>query len=181
VNTDDAARALLLGVARTAIEATVRHTGAMTAPDAPILHEARGVFVTLKRAGRLRGCMGRVEPDGPLSEVLPAIAVLAATGDPRFAAVLPNELAGLHIDISLLSTPIVIAGPDEIEIGRHGLMVAARGQRGLLLPQVPSEYGWTACEFLAQTCIKAGLRADAWQHAGARLYTFETEIFGEPW
>jgi uncharacterized protein (TIGR00296 family) len=85
----------------------------------------------------------------------------------------------LHIEISLLTVPIVITGPAEIEIGRHGLMVAAEGRRGLLLPQVATEYGWTALEFLAQTCAKANLDADAWRACGALVYTFETEIFGD--
>lgn len=123
--------------------------------------------------------MGRVEPDVPLSELLPAIAVLSATGDPRFRPVSADELSGLHIEISLLSVPVLITGPAEIEIGRHGLMVAGEGRRGLLLPQVATEYGWTAPEFLSQTCAKASLRPDAWRTGGMQIHTFETEIFGE--
>lgn len=172
-------RALLLGIARTAIAAAVGGGATTTPEDSPILREERGIFVTLRRAGRLRGCIGRVEPDAPLSELLPAIAVLSATDDPRFRAVARDELELLHIEISLLTVPLLVNDPAQIEIGRHGLMVTARGRRGLLLPQVATEYGWTASEFLSQTCVKAHLRADAWRESGARIHTFETEIFGE--
>lgn len=177
--TDAVTRRLLLGIARAAIEAKVRGT-VFVAPDgdAPLLREARGVFVTLTRGGRLRGCMGRIDPDGPLASLLPEIAVLSATEDPRFPPVSPAELSGLEIELSLLTPPILITGPTQIEIGRHGLIVTARGRRGLLLPQVATEYGWSASEFLAQTCVKASLPAHAWQGAGVRLQTFETEIIG---
>ena len=176
MSTDASTRALLIDIARGAIEAAVRGNDSPVARDAPILREQRGVFVTIRRAGRLRGCMGRVDPEEPLALLLPAIAVESATGDPRFPAVSASELSALEIEISLLTVPVVITGPAEIEIGRHGLIMSADGRRGLLLPQVATEFGWTADEFLSQTCIKASLPADAWKRAGARLQTFETEI-----
>lgn len=176
---DAASRATMLGIARAAIDAAVRGAPAASSHDDAFLRQRRGVFVTLKHAGRLRGCVGRVEPDGPLSELLPAIAVLSATGDPRFPPVTPVEVSLLHIEISLLTTPTLIAGPAQIEIGRHGLMVTAPGRRGLLLPQVAAEYGWTPPEFLAQTCLKARLPADAWRRDGVQIHAFETESFGE--
>lgn len=176
MTTDTTTRELLLGIALAAIEAAVRGTGTVPAGEAPILREPRGVFVTLRHAGRLRGCIGRVDPDEPLATLLPAMAVLSATGDPRFPAVSAGELPTLEIEISLLTSPVPITGPSQIEIGRHGLIVTAPGQRGLLLPQVATEYGWSAAEFLSQTCLKANLRADAWQRAGVQLHTFETEI-----
>jgi uncharacterized protein len=177
MSTDAATRTLLLDIARAAIDAKVLGTQ-FTAPvgDANVLREKRGVFVTLKRAGRLRGCVGRIDPDGPLSILLPEIAVLSATDDPRFPPVSAGELSGLEIELSLLTTPILITEPAQIVIGRHGLIVTARGRRGLLLPQVATERGWTASEFLAQTCVKASLGGSAWQDAGVRLHTFETEI-----
>lgn len=178
MSTDAANCSLLIAVARDAIDAAVRGAAAPAVSDAPILHERRGVFVTLKHGGRLRGCIGRIEPDEPLASMLPAIAVLAATGDPRFPAVSAAELAGLEIEISLLTMPVLVTGPAQIEIGRHGLIITAQGRRGLLLPQVAIEYGWSAPEFLAQTCLKASLPADAWQQHGARLQVFETEIIG---
>lgn len=176
MSTDDATRSLLIELARGAIDAAVRRTPAPAASDAPILREQRGVFVTLTHTGRLRGCIGRVEPDAPLASLLPTVAVLSATNDPRFPMVTAAELPGLEIEISLLSVPVLISGPAQIEIGRHGLIITARGRRGLLLPQVAAEYGWSAPEFLAQTCLKASLPADAWQHHGASMHVFETEI-----
>ena len=106
--------------------------------------------------------------------------LLLIDDDPRFRAVARDELDLLRIEISLLTTPLLITDVAEIEIGRHGVMVSARGRRGLLLPQVATEYGWTAPEFLSQTCVKASLRTDAWRESGARIHTFETETFGEP-
>jgi AmmeMemoRadiSam system protein A len=176
---DAASRALLLGIARSAIEVAVRETPATPFDDTPILREERGVFVTLRRGGRLRGCIGRVDPDGPLSSLLPLMAVAAATQDPRFPALTADELDELHIEISLLTVPMPVSGPAEVEIGRHGLLVFARGRRGVLLPQVATEYQWTADEFLAQTCMKASLPGDAWQEPGARVHSFETEIIAE--
>ena len=177
MSTDAASRALLLEIARAAIDAAVRGgPGANPAGDAPILRERRGVFVTLTCAGRLRGCIGRIEPDAPLASLLPAIAALSATGDPRFPVLSVAELAGLAIEISLLGEPVAVTGPAQIEIGRHGVIVTVGRRRGLLLPQVAAEFGWSAPEFLARTCLKASMPHDAWQRAGAKLQVFETEI-----
>lgn len=176
---DQVSRGILLRIARGAIDAAVRSAPGPAFEDAPILHEHRGVFVTLRRAGHLRGCIGRTEPGEPLSTLLPAMAVASATEDPRFSPVSPAELPGLHIEISLLTPPVPVAGPAGIEIGRHGLIVSARGRRGLLLPSVATDYGWSAEEFFGQTCIKAGLPADAWKQPGARVHAFETETIEE--
>lgn len=179
MSTDATTRTLLIELARDAIDAAVRGTPLPVAVDAPILRERRGVFVTLRHSGRLRGCIGRVEPDAPLVSLLPTVAVQSATCDPRFPAVSAAELAALEIEISLLGPPVFITGPAQIEIGRHGLIITAHGRRGLLLPQVAAEYGWSAPEFLAQTCLKASLSPDAWRHHGARLQVFETEIIDQ--
>lgn len=176
MSTDIDTRALLLGIARAAIDAAVRGGTPPPVPEAPILADYRGVFVTLRHGGRLRGCIGRIEPDAPLASLLPEIAVLSATDDPRFPPVSEAELAGLEVEVSLLSVPELITGPAQVEVGRHGLIVTARGRRGLLLPQVATECGWNALEFLAQTCLKARLPENAWEHAGTRLQVFETEI-----
>jgi len=180
---DVAARHALLFLARDAIESAVRGNDARTRParrtESSLFRERRGAFVTLEIAGALRGCIGRIEPDAPLSEMLPAVAVLSATRDPRFPPVTAGELAALHIEISLLTPPTRIADPAAIRIGRHGLIVSARGHRGLLLPQVAVEYGWTVGEFLAQTCIKASLPRDAWREPDTELHVFETEIVAE--
>lgn len=179
MSTDPATRSLLLAIAREAITAAVLGKPAAPFDDHPVLHEERGAFVTLTHSKRLRGCIGRVYPDGPLSIMLPDVAVLAATADPRFARVSARELDLLHLEISLLSIPSLLTDPSAIEIGRHGLMVSAHGRRGLLLPQVATEYGWSAEEFLAQTCRKAMLQEDTWKHQGATVHTFESEIIEE--
>jgi AmmeMemoRadiSam system protein A len=180
MSTDTATRTLLLGIARDAIAAEILGTSAPTlANGASILSEQRGLFVTLMHNGRLRGCIGRVEPDIPLATLLPLMAVASATQDPRFRPVGPDELDALHIEISLLSVPVPMTDPSAIEIGRHGLMVSGHGRRGLLLPQVASEHGWNAEEFLAQTCLKAMLPTDAWKRDGVTIQTFETEIIEE--
>ena len=179
MSTAAASRALLLGIARAAIDAAVRGDASPAAAGAPILAEHRGVFVTLRHVGRLRGCIGRIDPDAPLASLLPEIAALSATGDPRFPPVTEPELAGLEVEVSLLSVPVLITGPAQIEVGRHGLIVTAKGQRGLLLPQVATEYGWTALEFLAQTCLKARLPGNAWERPDTRLQVFETEIISD--
>jgi len=177
--TSDEDRHLLLAVARDAIAAFV--AGA----EAPLpetltaaLAEKGGAFVSLHAAGELRGCIGHIEADEPRAEVVARCAVAACSSDPRFAPVTARELPALHIELSLLGALEPIHGPDQIEIGRHGLVVERGWHRGLLLPQVATEWKWDATEFLAHTCRKAGLPHDAWRE-GARLWRFEAEVFGE--
>ncbi|HEX2721207.1 MAG TPA: AmmeMemoRadiSam system protein A, partial [Candidatus Deferrimicrobium sp.] len=134
-------------------------------------------FVTLTKNGRLRGCIGFTEAVAPLFKVVQECAVAAATEDPRFPPVSPKELPSLRVEISVL-TPLVSIRPEEVEVGRHGLMVAQGRMRGLLLPQVPVEWGWDRETFLDQTCVKAGLPPSAWRH-GATLRAFTAEVFGE--
>jgi len=105
-------------------------------------------------------------------------AVAACSADPRFPPVTPAELEQIEIEISLLGPLEPITGPQEIEIGAHGLVVEMGWQRGLLLPQVATEWKWDAEAFLAHTCHKAGLPRDAWRH-GAKVWRFEAEVFGE--
>jgi AmmeMemoRadiSam system protein A len=145
--------------------------------DQPLCEAAAGVFVTLRRAEELRGCIG--DPaGGPLVETVMHCAVAAASSDPRFDAVTLAELPSIEIEISVLGSIEVIADPLAIEIGRHGLIVERGRRRGLLLPQVAVEWGWDRDTFLAHTCLKAGLPADAWRH-GAQVLRFEAEVFGE--
>jgi AmmeMemoRadiSam system protein A len=134
-------------------------------------------FVTLTKNGRLRGCIGYTEAVAPLFKVVQECSVAAATEDPRFPPVSSNELPSLRVEISVL-TPLVPIRPEEVEVGRHGLMVAQGRMRGLLLPQVPVEWGWDRETFLDQTCVKAGLPPSAWRH-GATLRAFTAEVFGE--
>jgi AmmeMemoRadiSam system protein A len=168
----------LLRVARRTVEGYVRDrrvpevsglSGRLAAPGA--------AFVTLKKKGRLRGCIGYTEAVAPLFKVVQECAVAAATEDPRFPPGTPAELPSIDLEISVL-TPLVPIRADEVEVGRHGLMVSHLGRRGLLLPQVPVELGWDRETFLDQTCVKAGLPPDAWRR-GATLEAFTAEVFGE--
>ena len=140
-----------------------------------------GCFVTLENHGRLRGCIGNTTASGPLYEAVVRNAI-SACRDRRFVnnPVTAEELGDLHIEISYLTPMRKIESPGEIVVGRHGLLISLLGQRGILLPQVAYERGWTREEFLAQTCRKAGLPLDAWKRALAQVYSFEAEVFGEP-
>ena len=176
--TSDADRGLLLRIAREAIAA---HLARQAAPnfDVPALAARQGgAFVTLHKGGELRGCIGHVEDDESLVRVVARCAVAACSSDPRFPAVSPSELPELSIELSLLGLLESISGPSDIEIGRHGLVVEKGRRRGLLLPQVATEWGWDREQFLAQTCRKAGLALDAWTE-GAAMWRFEAEVFSE--
>jgi AmmeMemoRadiSam system protein A len=137
-----------------------------------------GAFVSIHHRGDLRGCIGHIEADRSLLRVVRECAVAACSADPRFPPVIAEELAGLEIEVSLLGPFEPVASPDDVEIGRHGLLVEQNRQRGLLLPQVATEWGWDRETFLAQTCHKAGLPRDAWKQ-GAKVWRFEAEVFGE--
>jgi AmmeMemoRadiSam system protein A len=141
------------------------------------LLESRGAFVTLHRGGELRGCIGYIQTSKPLYETVRECAAAAALADPRFAPVTPDEVPSLHIEISVLSTPLEIA-PEQVVIGEHGLIITQGRRRGLLLPQVPVTWDWDRERFLQETCIKAGLPKDAWQK-GARIEAFTAEVFEE--
>ena len=142
------------------------------------LGEPAAAFVTLRLGDRLRGCIGSVEGDEPLAEVVARCAGDAATRDPRFPPLPPADLPHVRLEISVLTPFRRVADPAETEVGRHGLMVEQGPHRALLLPQVPGEWGWDRETFLAQTCVKAGLPADAWQ-TGAAVHTFEAQVFSE--
>ena len=132
-------------------------------------------------SGELRGCIGHIAADLPLGEVVGRMAVAAGLEDPRFPPVTPEELAGLRIEISVLTEPVRLlrADPAAVVPGRDGLIVQAGSRQGLLLPQVALEYGWDAEAFLAATCRKAGLPANAWRAPGVAVFTFQAEIFAE--
>ena len=150
-------------------------------PAEGALGEPRGAFVTLhgRRDGELRGCIGMMQAERPLVETVARMAVAAATQDGRFPPVTAGELPGLRIEISALG-PLRPIRPDEVEVGRHGLLIGLGGRRGVLLPQVPVEQGWDRETFLAHTCWKAGLPEDAWQRADVELLGFTADVFGEP-
>ena len=137
-----------------------------------------GAFVSIHRAGELRGCLGRIESDWPLSQVITHLAAVVADSDPRFDPVEPHELGELDIEISVLLPEREVYSIEDIEVGRHGLIVEHGSRRGLLLPQVPTEHGWDRRTFVEHTCLKAGLPPHAW-HDGARLFVFEADVFAE--
>jgi uncharacterized protein len=171
-------KAALLALARESVIATITHSASPRLPaDVP---DASGVFVTIKRGGELRGCLGTLQCQRGLAAEVMRCAADAATEDPRFPPVSADELSDLELEVSVLG-PLELIDPsdaDAIVIGRHGLVAEQGFRRGLLLPQVASERGWTVEQFLRQTCLKAGLAPDAWQH-GARISRFDAEVFGE--
>jgi AmmeMemoRadiSam system protein A len=170
-------RKLLLRYAHESIRA--RFLGRTFEPPAPSPHlaEQRGAFTTLHVAGKLRGCIGYIIAANPLYLAVIETASSAAFEDPRFVPVRETELPLLQIEISVLS-PIAPIAAKEVEVGRHGLVISHHGHRGLLLPQVPLEWGWDRERLLAETCRKAGLPADAWQR-GATIEAFTAEVFSE--
>lgn len=182
---DAAARRELLARARAAIsraigvEPSLPVAIALPEPESLIPGGLRaGAFVTLRISDRLRGCVGYPDPELLLVEVVERCAVSAATGDPRFPAVSLPEWSRIDLEISVLGPIERVVDISEIEVGRHGLVIELGRRRGLLLPQVATEWNWDAAEFASQTCAKAGLPRDAWQH-GATLFRFEAEVFGE--
>lgn len=136
-----------------------------------------GAFVTLKRNGHLRGCIGNLVGRGPLFQTVWNMALAAAFQDPRFNPLTAAEMDGLSIEISVLGPLEPCPDPQLVEIGRHGLIMRRGGNQGLLLPQVPVEWGWDREQFLAQTCRKAGLPANAWREPGTEIYWFQAVVF----
>lgn len=174
-------RQALLGLARHAVEsavATHRQFEPGPAVNERLNHEY-GAFVTLSRHGQLRGCIGYASAIKPLWLTVRDTATLAALRDPRFAAVEPGELASIDYEISVLSPLRRVMNEEEIEVGRHGLLVKNGSHEGLLLPQVPGEFGWNRNEFLAHTCAKAGLPRDCGQSEATDIFRFTADVFHE--
>jgi AmmeMemoRadiSam system protein A len=170
-------RALLLKLARESIAAAIERRELSLALPSPHLAEPRGVFTTLYHHGELRGCVGFALAIAPLYRAVAETAQAAAFEDTRFPPLTWEELQDIEISLSVLSHVQPIH-PDEIEVGRHGLLISYGGRRGLLLPQVPIEHGWDRLTFLEQTCHKANLPANAWQY-GASIEAFTAEVFGD--
>ena len=178
-NGTPAEKRFLLNIARGATVAAAQ--GLEFAP--PMSCEARlrepwGAFVTLRQRHRLRGCMGQLPSRSALIEVVAHCAKSAALNDPRFEALRPEEISQVAIEISVISALEKIT-LQQIEIGKHGLFVRHGNMRGVLLPQVATEFRWSAAKFLEETCIKAGLGPHAWQDPDTEIQGFSAEIFGE--
>jgi AmmeMemoRadiSam system protein A len=170
-------RLILLRLAHRAISSALDGSKLDLLPPTPHLAGMRGAFTTLHLHGKLRGCIGYVVPTHSLYRTVAETARAAAFDDPRFRPVAIEEAPELNVEVSVLS-PLKPIRPEEVVVGVHGLIVTQGGRRGLLLPQVPLEWGWDRETFLSQTCLKAGLPPDAWLQ-GAELQAFTAEVFGE--
>lgn len=174
-------------IARSAIE---MHLG-IEGPDPPVappsFKERSGVFVTLNThpGGDLRGCIGYAEPIMPLKDAIVEMAIAAATKDPRFPRVRPEEMGRIRVDVTILTPPVQIrySGVDDlvsqVRIGRDGLIASRGPYGGLLLPQVPVEYNWGVEEFLSHTCMKAGMHPEEWRRGTVEFKRFSGQVFGE--
>lgn len=172
----------LLQIARESIAAVLEGRRPEVDPSEldPDLTRPSGAFVSLHSSdGDLRGCIGSIQPVAPLCEAVSTNAVNAAFRDPRFYPLRREELADLHIEISVMSPIEVVKSAQEIEVGRDGLIIRRGDRAGLLLPQVATEYGWDRETFLRQTCAKAGLPSEAWRAADCRIERFSAEVFSD--
>jgi len=170
---------LLLEVARRAMSAAVE--GRELAGELPELPHPRnlgGAFVTLHRRGRLRGCVGQVVASGSLVNTIAHCAKAAALEDSRFDPVRPDEISEIEIELSVLS-PLERIAPEQIQAGKHGLMVSCGNERGVLLPQVATQFKWSGLRLLEETCAKAGFERDAWKSPQVQVQAFTAEIFSE--
>jgi len=149
----------------------IEPTAALCAPHA--------AFVTLKKHGQLRGCIGMMDFDRPLWENVQRAAVASALHDPRFPPVSAAELPDLRLEVSVLEPPRPIASAEQFEVGRHGIILELGRHHGLFLPQVAVEEGWDRDKTLEMLCYKAGLPPGAWRDPQARLSVFEAVVFGE--
>jgi len=178
---------LAVRIARAVVDSHVKREKPPGFDVPPIFKENSGVFVTLTTYpdDNLRGCIGYPEPVMPLIDAIKDSAVSASSRDPRFPPVKPEELKKIKVEVSLLTPPaeVIVKSPREfvknIKVGEDGLIIQRGWARGLLLPQVPIEWGWDEEEFLCQTCIKAGLMPDSWLQEGTKLFKFQAEVFSE--
>jgi len=143
-----------------------------------VFREKRGAFVTLTVDGRLRGCIGHIVGVEELWRAVQGNALAAAFEDPRFPALSGDELDQVKIEISVL-TPLLRVSPEDVVVGRDGLLVERGPSRGVLLPQVAIEYGWDRETFLDRACHKAGLEIGSWRETETSVSVFSAEIFKE--
>lgn len=169
----------LLKIARESIETELDGKKPKESVKKGVLEEKRGAFVSLKKRGKLRGCIGFVEPRKSLAQTVEEMATAAAFQDPRFPPLRKEELQDLKVEISVLTPLRRVADVGEIEVGTHGLYIRRGGRAGLLLPQVATEWRWDRDTFLKETCLKAGLAPDAWRDPETEIYVFSADVFGE--
>ncbi|MGA2458971.1 MAG: AmmeMemoRadiSam system protein B [Terriglobales bacterium] len=171
----------LLALARKSAEYAVHEKKAYepTASASEVLNQERGAFVTLRKSGELRGCIGYTSAEKPLYMTVRDTATLAALRDPRFQPVSASELAQLEYEISVLSPLRRVLDVREIKIGQHGLLMKNGAYEGLLLPQVPVEEKWDRQKFLEETCAKAGMHSGCWKDENTDIFMFTAVVFGE--
>lgn len=171
----------LLNIARTTAEAYVKQTLIPPLRSDPFfLNQKRGAFVTIKKRGVLRGCIGHFMPQEPLYQIVSQMAVAAATKDARFPPIAPEELDELTYEVSVLSPLRIIKDWREIEVGTHGVRVRVGSKEGVFLPQVASENNWGLEEFMGELCSqKMGMARDCWKGPHAELSVFTAQVFGE--
>jgi AmmeMemoRadiSam system protein A len=169
---------ILLDIVKTSIAARL---AGRDFPDfqvkSEILKEKRGAFVTLRKNGHLRGCIGYIEARKPLYQTVEEMAVAAAFHDPRFPQLNPEEFRQLSFEISVLTPLQEIRDIHEIEVGKHGIYITNGLHTGLLLPQVATEHCWDRMTFLEETCNKAGMPPRAWKDKDTKIYIFSADIF----
>ena len=171
----------LIELSRRALESLVLGSARQEAAIAdPYLEsDDYGAFVSLHKQGELRGCIGDCAPRSPLYETVIEMTEAAASRDSRVEAVAESELGNIRIEISVLSPLVRTEAPLALEVGKHGLYVVRQGRRGVLLPQVATQYRWNIKTFLEQTCVKAGLRKHAWKDSDTEVSTFTALIIEE--
>ncbi|MCU0531576.1 MAG: AmmeMemoRadiSam system protein A [Syntrophales bacterium] len=169
----------LLRIARGSIEAELDGKKQSESAGKGVLEEKRGAFVSLKKRGKLRGCIGFIEARKSLAKTVEEMAAAAAFQDPRFPPLRREELQDLKLEVSVLSPLRRVFDVSEIEVGAHGLYIRRGGRAGLLLPQVATEWRWDRELFLKETCRKAGLAPDAWRDPDTEIYIFSADVFGE--
>lgn len=171
----------LLEIARESITAFLKDGSRKSfREESPLLNQETGAFVTLHERGELRGCIGNMTGCGPLYETIAQMAIEAATGDPRFSRLSPEELGKIDIEISILSSLKKVSSYEDVNIPGHGVLIRNGFRSGVYLPQVATETGWTRTECLTSLCVhKAGLPSDAWKDPVTDIYVFTAEVFGE--
>jgi len=176
---NDDQKKFLLGLAREAVTAKIQTDRTIQAEtkDAALLAK-RGVFVTLKVDGELRGCIGYPLPHKPLAKSVIEMAIAASTQDYRFESLTESDLGHLDIEISVLTLPRPVTDIHEVVVGKHGIIISKGSHKGLLLPQVPLEYNWDLETYLAHGCLKAGLAENEWKE-GVTIEIFEAQVFSE--
>ncbi|HUT53555.1 MAG TPA: AmmeMemoRadiSam system protein A [bacterium] len=177
----DTDKKVLLKIARDTIEGYARSGKKPPLPAdlPPSLRGRQGAFVTVHHRGQLRGCIGTFFGEGELASTVRNMAYAAGWEDPRFEHLTAEELPDTDLEISVLSPLHEISDVNEILVGKHGIFITKGYYRGVLLPQVATEQGWDRDTFLSHTCIKAGLRPDAWKKEELKIEIFAAEVFGE--